>query len=70
MGAIAFDTHKFIKTLEKSGFKEELVTKGDVKDMATKLDIAEIKGELRLLKWMLTFVFVGVLSIVLKSFFM
>jgi hypothetical protein len=91
MGAIAFDTHAFVKKLENCGFKEEQaealseaikeVQEAHLEELATKGDILELKrdikelrlefnGQLNLLKWMIGFIFAGVLSIVLKSFFM
>jgi len=60
MGAIAFDTHKFIKTLEKSGFKEEQaealstvikeVNATHLEELATKSDIIEVKQGIKELK--------------------
>lgn len=52
---------------------EDLATKGDLKELASKRDLREVElrldSELRLLKWMLGLLLAGVLSLVLKAFF-
>nr|VFJ47516.1 MAG: hypothetical protein BECKFW1821A_GA0114235_101642 [Candidatus Kentron sp. FW]VFJ67943.1 MAG: hypothetical protein BECKFW1821B_GA0114236_11379 [Candidatus Kentron sp. FW] len=81
MSAIAFDTLKFTKRLVQAGasqelaeataeaFKEasgeaEIASKGDLREMEQRID-----GELKLIKWMLTLLLAGVMSLVFKSFF-
>ena len=65
MAAVTFDTHKFVRKLKDSGFEEkqaesliealqaaitesELVTKKDLQ-----IELAPLKADLNLLKWML-----------------
>jgi hypothetical protein len=65
MGAITFDTHKFVQKLQEAGFNQkqaeglteamraaidesELVTKKDLQ-----IELAPIKADLNLLKWMM-----------------
>ncbi len=76
-----FDTHKFIRKLETAGlptpqaeaisdaFKEaqgeaDLVTKKDLQ-----IELAPLKADLSLLKWMIGFVMAGILAMILKAFF-
>ncbi|MBF0137965.1 MAG: CCDC90 family protein [Magnetococcus sp. DMHC-1] len=70
--AIAFDTLSSVKRLKEAGFTEEqaeaqtriiaelvderLVTKQDLKDLATKSDVARLESEIHLVKWMLAMV--------------
>ncbi len=80
MSTVTFDTLKFVKTLEASGINniqaeaianayrdasndQELVTK-DIQ-----LELAPMKAELQILKWMTGLVLGGVVALVLKSFF-
>ncbi len=64
MSAITFDTLKFAERLEKAGLTREQAAAiaGAQKDalsealdttLATKADIAEVKAELAVLKWMM-----------------
>jgi len=83
MATVTFDTLKFSKRLEQAGISKaqaesqaealaevfdanlpELVTKKDLQ-----LELAPIRGELTLVKWMLGFLIAGVLSLVIKAFF-
>lgn len=61
---------------------EELATKGDIKDLRNELkgditglrnelkgDSSELRHEINLLKWMMGFILAGILSLVLKAFF-
>ena len=81
MAAITFDTHKFIRKLKDAGFEEkqaealtealraaiedsELVTRKDLQ-----LELAPIKTDLTVVKWMLGLVLGGVAALILKSFF-
>jgi len=72
MGAIAFDTYKFIKKLEKSGFKEEQaealseaikeIQDAHLETLATKLDIESLRREIAesktdIIKWCVGSVF-------------
>jgi hypothetical protein len=76
-----FDTHKAVRSMEAAGMptsqaeaimnalKEaqenaELVTRKDLE-----ISLSPIRSTLRLHSWMLTFVFGGVLALVLKTFF-
>ena len=51
---------------------EELATRHDLKETELKIDnkLETIKGELNLLKWMIGVLLAGVVSLILKSFFM
>jgi hypothetical protein len=56
-GAIAFDTHRFVKRLTESGFTEQQAeTLADEQvallnsNLATKIDIAEVKAEIEALR--------------------
>ncbi|MBF0563728.1 MAG: DUF1640 domain-containing protein [Nitrospirae bacterium] len=84
MLAVLFDTLKVVESLTSSGFTEEQA-KGSsealktargtsVEDLATKSDLqileAGINGELKPLKWMTGIVLAGVLSLIMKAFFM
>lgn len=81
MSTVTFDTLKFVETLKKSGFDDdkakaiatayqeaaadqELVTKTDLQ-----LELAPIKAELQILKWMNGLVLGGIVVLILKSFF-
>jgi len=84
MPAITFDTLKFVKALKAAGFDDaqaEVLTEAlkDAQDvhlaeLATKADLRELElkleGELKLLRWMVGVMLAGVLSLVLKAFFM
>ncbi|MBF0427518.1 MAG: DUF1640 domain-containing protein [Magnetococcales bacterium] len=81
--AIAFDTLSSMKRLKESGFTEEqaetqtriiaelvddrLATKQDIKDLATKEDIARLESEIRLIKWMLALVVTATVLPALKT---
>jgi hypothetical protein len=81
MATITFDTHKFVRKLTEAGFEEkqaealtealraaiedsELVTRKDLQ-----IELAPIKSDLTVVKWMLGLVLGGVAALVLKSFF-
>ncbi|BBO19995.1 conserved hypothetical protein [Candidatus Desulfobacillus denitrificans] len=81
MASITSDTHKFIRRLKEAGVPEsqaeamaealrdaqgeaELVTKQDMQ-----LELAPIKADVQLIKWMLGILLAGVASLVIKSFF-
>lgn len=81
MSTVTFDTLKFVETLKKSGFDEEkakgiavayqeaatdqqLVTKQDLQ-----IELAPIKAELQVMKWMSGLIMGGVFALILKSFF-
>lgn len=51
---------------------EELATKHDLKETELKIDnkLEAIRGEINLIKWMIGLLLAGVVSLVLKSFFM
>jgi hypothetical protein len=80
MTSVTFDTLKFVEKLKASGmpdaeakaiaeaFREaqsdaELVTKKDLQ-----IELAPLKGDLLLLKWMMALVLGGVLALILRSF--
>ena len=76
MGTLAFDTHKAVKALQDAGFAEAqaeavVVTVGEAVGghVATKADLAEVKGELTLIKWMLGVNLAFSLALLLKTFF-
>lgn len=81
MASVTFDTHKFVRKLREAGFEErqaeaitealssanesvELVTKSDLH-----AELAPLKAELLVVKWMLGLLLAGVASLVLKAFF-
>ncbi len=81
MATVTFDTHKFVRTLEAAGlptqqaksiadaFKEaqgesDLVTRKDLQ-----IDLAPLKSDLLLLKWMIGLMLGGITALVLKAFF-
>jgi hypothetical protein len=81
MSTVTFDTLKFVKTLEAGGLNEsqaesiatayrdasvgqELVTKVDLQ-----LELAPIKSELHMMKWMMGLILGGVVALIMKSFF-
>jgi len=81
MANITFDTLKFVRRLKDSGipeaqaeavaeaFKEasgeaELATKQDIERLELRMD-----GEFRLVKWMLSATFAGIVALILKGFF-
>ncbi len=81
MATISFDTHKFIRKLEAAGLsmqqaeaiadavkeaqgEADLVTKKDLQ-----IELAPIKSDLLLAKWMTGIVLGGIIALVLKAFF-
>ncbi len=81
MSTVTFDTLKFVKTLEASGIDEkqaeaiatayrdasvdqELVTKIDLQ-----LELAPVKSDLHMMKWMMGLILGGVVALALKSLF-
>lgn len=81
MSSITFDTHKFVRKLQEAGFDEkqaeglteamrsaidesELVTKKDLQ-----IELAPIKADLNLLKWMLGAVLAVAIANFAKQFF-
>lgn len=80
MSTVTFDTLKFVKTLEASGIKndqaeaiatayrdasndQQLVTKNDLQT-----ELAPIKAEPQVMKWMSGVILGGVMALILKSF--
>ena len=64
MATITFDTRKFVKELESAGMpssqaeafvraQQEILAQALDTTLATKSDIAEVKAELAVLKWMM-----------------
>ena len=81
MSTITFDTRKFVRRLKESGFDEkqaealteamqdaiadsELVTKKDLQ-----IELASIKTDIQILKWMNGLVLGGIVALVMKTFF-
>lgn len=79
MATITFDTYKFIRKLEAAGLptqqaeviadtfmeaqgEADLVTKKDLQ-----LELAPIRSDLLLLKWMIGLVLGGILALILKT---
>jgi hypothetical protein len=84
MPATTFDTLKFVKALKAAGFddaqaevlSEALKEAQDIRlaDLATKADLRalelKMEGELKVLKWMVGAILAGIVSLLLKAFFM
>jgi hypothetical protein len=85
MSTISFDTLKFVKTLEAGGLNaeqaeaiavayrdasadQELVTKKDLK-LELQTELAPIKMELQIHKYMLGTVIGGIIALLMKAFF-
>ena len=85
MSTVTFDTLKFVETLKKSGFDEDkakgiaeayrdasadqqLVTKIDM-ELALQKELAPIKAEQQVAKWMNGLMLGGIITLILKSFF-
>lgn len=85
MSTVTFDTLKFVKTLEASGFNnaqaeaiaaayrdatndQQLVTKTDL-ELTLQKELAPIKAEMLVMKWMNSLVLGGIIVLILKSFF-
>jgi hypothetical protein len=81
MSTVTFDTLKFVKTLEAGGMAatqaeaiaaayrdassdQQLVTKQDME-----IELAPIKAELQVMKWMNSLVLGGIIVLILKAFF-
>ncbi|WP_295883612.1 coiled-coil domain-containing protein [uncultured Thiohalocapsa sp.] len=81
MASVTFHTHKVVRRLREAGFQEnqaealiealrfaleysELVTRKDLQ-----IELAPIKSDLTVVKWMLGLLLGGVAALVLKSFF-
>ena len=83
MVSITFDTLKFVKRLKAAGFREDQAEalsdafkesqETSIADLATKSDLKELglkfDGELKLLKWMLSFILAGIAALIIKAFF-
>ncbi len=82
MSAIAFDTLKFTKKLKEAGFAEAqaealvdaFLDATSEADLATKKDLqielAPIKTDLTLIKWMPGVLLGGVMALILRAFFL
>jgi hypothetical protein len=80
MVAVTFDTLKFVKTLEASGvaspqaeaFAAAVRDSSESADLVTRKDLqielAPIRADITLVKWMLGAVVAGVLALVMKAF--
>jgi len=77
MASITFDTLKFVRRLKDSGIPEaqaeafreasgeaELAGRQDIERLELRMD-----SEFRLVKWMLSATFAGVVALILKGFF-
>jgi hypothetical protein len=81
MSTVTFDTLKFARTLEDAGMptaQAQAVAaavrdSSDAADLVTKKDLqielAPMKADILLLKWMIGFMLAGVLALVMKAFF-
>ncbi|ACV34647.1 conserved hypothetical protein [Candidatus Accumulibacter phosphatis] len=76
MSTLTFDTHKVVKRLMEAGMPEaqaEILAEEQARlideRIATKLDIAEVKAELVLVKWIVTTVLALALANFAKQFF-
>lgn len=80
MATITFDTLKFAERLKAGGVPEEqaiaqaealVVAFSEAMDsqLATKSDIKRVERELLLIKWMLSLVIGGIITLILKAFF-
>jgi len=54
----------FATAIKESHDNSDVVTKGDLRELEL-----TIKAELLLLRWMIGFIFAGILSLIIKSFF-
>ena len=85
MSTVTFDTLKFVKTLEANGFdskqaeaiasayrdatnEQDLITKEGLK-FELQTELAPIKSEMQVMKWMNSLVLGGIIILILKSFF-
>lgn len=79
MATVTFDTFKLVDRLKSAGLgdqqaeavirviseaQDELVTKKDLQ-----LELAPVRADLAVLKWMMGVLLAGVLSLILKAFF-
>lgn len=81
MATVTFDTLKFVEKLKSAGLPEEqakaiseafrdasgeadLVTKKDLQ-----IELAAVRADINLIKWMLGILLGGVMALVLKAFF-
>lgn len=81
MSAVPFDTLKFVKTLEASGIEDkqaeaianayreassdqELVTKKDLQ-----IELAPIKADMQIIKWINGLMLGGIVALILKAFY-
>ncbi len=81
MASLTFDTHQFVRKLRERGLTEQLaealteaivdaqgeaglVTKKDLQ-----IELAPIRSDIKLIKWMLGLLLGGVLALVLKASF-
>lgn len=81
MATITFDTLKFVKKLELAGFPQAQAeaiadayreASGEAALLTMKdlqIELAPIRSDLTLVKWMLGLVLGGVIALLLKSFF-
>jgi hypothetical protein len=80
MAHVAFDTLKFVEKLKSAGISDvqakalveaQNEALGEALDntLATKMDIAHIEAEIKLLKWMMGFVLAGIVTLIIKAFF-
>lgn len=77
--ATIIDTHEIVQELRAADFTEKqaeavarIVRKrveADLSQLATKSDVAELRGEMRLLRWMTGTVIAGVAALMLRAFF-
>jgi len=76
MATVTFDTLKFVKSLESAGVpagQAEAISVAvrdahATADVATKGDIALVRKDIELLRWMMGLVIGGIIALVLKTF--
>jgi hypothetical protein len=80
MSTVTFDTLRFVKELENAGMPQQqaeaqakalsnALSESLDTTLATKGDLQEVKSDLKLIKWMLSFLIGGVAFILLHTYF-
>jgi uncharacterized protein (DUF2336 family) len=80
MATITFDTLLFVKKLKEAGFTDkqaeamaeahkEAISQSLDTTLATKLDIAKLEAEIKVMKWMQGFILAGIATLIIKAFF-
>lgn len=81
MASLTFDTHQFVRKLRERGFTEQQAealaealadAQHEAEPVAKKdlqIELAPVRADIDLIKWMLGVLLAGVAALVLKSFF-